>query len=239
MKRYLGIIAMAFGLLIEPTTGNSVTYFADNFEGTGSTPATLTPPWQMAKNVYFANGDYKGGYYPGVPFGPNAIVTGQSGSNQGTYVGKIYPDFDYRPDWANNQFVETVLLFNRTLTSADIAAGQIQMDFDYKVENVSNPTLIYSFVKLLSPNYNDTWWSSNQTLNSTDWSSGSRVIGLGDPGALGAQVQFGFGVKSQNDSSGVLFFDNVTISNVPEPSTVSLLGFGVAGLIATRLRRRS
>ena len=54
-----------------------------------------------------------------------------------------------------------------------------------------------------------------------------------------AIIQFGVFNQINNYSTGAVLIDNVTISNVPEPSTVSLLGFGVAGLIATRLRRRS
>ena len=56
-----------------------------------------------------------------------------------------------------------------------------------------------------------------------------------------AIIQFGLFNQINNYSDGSAFIDNVVIStaSVPEPSVASLLGFGVASLIAIRLRRRS
>jgi hypothetical protein len=58
-----------------------------------------------------------------------------------------------------------------------------------------------------------------------------------------AIIQFGVFSQNNNWSPGSVFIDNVEISAstaaIPEPSVASLLGFGVLGLVATRLRRRS
>ena len=52
-------------------------------------------------------------------------------------------------------------------------------------------------------------------------------------------LQYGFMVSGINANPAQSGLGSAVVSAVPEPSTVSLLGFGVAGLIATRLRRRS
>ena len=52
-------------------------------------------------------------------------------------------------------------------------------------------------------------------------------------------LQYGFMVTGINANPNTSGLGSAVISAVPEPSTVSLLGFGVAGLIVTRLRRRS
>jgi len=136
--------------------------------------------------------------------------------------------------------VKTSLLISiRALTAADIAPGQIQMDFDYKLQPTLGPnTSVYSFAKILSADWSQTWYTDWRQLTGGDWSHGSNVISF-DGNQVGANLQYGFMVVSENYQPNGVFVDNVTISNVPEPSTASLLGFGIAGLIATRLRRRS
>ena len=238
MKRVLSLMLAGVALLANQS--HSVTFFADDFESAGAAGrTTLGAPWSMNKEVFSSSGDYVGGYYPGRTFGPNAIVTGEGGAAQGTYSGKLYPDFDgWWGDWTDNKIVKTSLLFNKTLTAEDIAPGVIQMDFNFKTPAIGATASIVAFAKLLNSDFSQTWYTQTVSLTGADWSSGATVLTF-DGNQVGANAQFGFTVTSSNYQAGDLYIDNVTISNVPEPSTVSLLGFGVAGLIATRLRRRS
>ena len=238
MKKVLSLMLAGIALLANQS--HSVTFFADNFEAAGAAGATkLGAPWAMTKFVYTSTGDYVGHYAPGSTFGPNAIVTGQGGAAQGTYSGKLYPDFDgWWGDWTGNKIVKTSLLFNKTLTAEDIAPGVIQMDFNFKTPAIGATASVVAFAKLLNSDFSQTWYTQTVNLTGSDWSSGATVLTF-DGNQVGANAQFGFTVTSSNYQAADLYIDNVTISNVPEPSTVSLLGFGVAGLIATRLRRRS
>ena len=242
MKKVLSLMLAGIALLANQS--HSVTFFADNFEAAGAAGATklgapLGAPWVMTKEVFTSTGVYVGGYYPNATFGPNAIVTGQGGAAQGTYSGKLYPDFDgWWGDWTDDKIVKTSLLFNKTLTAEDIAPGVIQMDFNFKTPAIGATASIVAFAKLLNSDFSQTWYTQTVNLTGADWSSGATVLTFNGT-QVGANAQFGFTVTSSNYQAGDLYIDNVTISNVPEPSTVSLLGFGVAGLIATRLRRRS
>ena len=150
MKKVLSLMLAGIALLANQS--HSVTFFADNFEASGAAGATrLSSPWEMNKQVFTSTGGYDGGYYPGTTFGPNAIVSGQGGVDQGTYQGKLWPDYDgWWGDWTDNKVVKTSLLVSIvSLSAADIAPGQIQMDFDYKLQGELGPnTSVYSFAKI-------------------------------------------------------------------------------------------
>ena len=242
MKKVIMNLAVALVGLFATTNSNATVLFSDNFEARGATGATsIGGGWNMNKEVFTASGAYAGGYYPNPPgtFGPNAILTGQGGAGQGTYSGKLYPDFDgWWGDWTNNKIVKTSLLFNKTLTAEDIAPGVIQMDFDFKTLPIGPNASVIAFAKLLNSDFSQTWYTQTLTLSSADWSSGSTWLTFNGT-QVGANAQFGFTTISSNYEAATVFMDNVVIASVPEPSIASLLGFGALGLVATRFRRRS
>ena len=234
MKKVLSLMLAGIALLANQS--HSVTFFADNFEAAGEAGAAaaaarlasgntnnytvnIGAPWEMNKEVFTSTGGYATGYYPGRTFGPNAVVSGQGGVAQGTYQGKLWPDYEGRwQDWTDNKVIKTSLLVSiRNLSAADIAPGQIQMDFDYKLQPAIGPnTSVYSFAKILSADWSQTWYTDWKQLTSGDWSSGSNVITF-NGAQVGANLQYGFMVVSSNYEPNAVFIDNVTISNVPEP----------------------
>ena len=239
MQKVLSLMLAGIALLANQS--HAVTFFADDFEGRGSSGATtLTPPWEMNKQVFTSTGGYISGYYPGSTFGPNAVVSGGAGGS--AYSGKIWPDYGYGPDWVDGNKIQINLLVAQpNLTTAAIAPGVIQMDFNYKRDAIPGANArAYAFISLLSADWSATYYTHQIELGTfADWSSGAVKITF-DGTQQGLNLQYGFSVVDASYSGGAgLLIDNVTVSNVPEPSTVSLLGFGVAGLIATRLRRRS
>jgi len=240
---------MALAFCLSAVSANAYTIWADNFEEN-----KFASGWAMYKQVFTSgpvvvassNQDVKsgyiGGYYPGTLYGPNAIVNGQGGILQGTYSAKLYPDYYTAEDgspWAGGNVILTALSRSHIVTNADLDAqtnGVFQMDLNYKFEGLPGANSgAFAFMKI-GPN----WWIDRQALafNIGDWGTAVAKVGL-DGAAVGQTLEFGVAVYSSNYESSAIFIDNVTVSNVPEPSTVSLLGFGVAGLIASRLRRRS
>ena len=90
MKKVIMSLAVAFAGLFATTSANATVIFSDNFDARGASGATtLSAPWEMSKQVFNSTGGYVGGYYPGAPFGPNAVEAGGPGAS--TFAAKIWP----------------------------------------------------------------------------------------------------------------------------------------------------
>jgi hypothetical protein len=126
---------------------------------------------------------------------------------------------------------------------ADLAAGKslLRMTGEYRTKSAWDGAAFATTAKI---EYQNTTWYfdyNNKTVNTptADWTSFTLdldLAGLTGPHIDMINLNFYIG----GNAPGEFQVDNLTVQTVvPEPTSASLLGLGLAGLLATRLRRRS
>jgi len=78
------------------------------------------------------------------------------------------------------------------------------------------------------------WYSYSAVLDPSLWDGDDGTLKY----VLGNVTQVSVVLESNNAIIEEIGFDNFTIATVPIPTTMLLLGTGIAGLEGTRLRRR-
>jgi len=234
--RILTIVALV-GCLCIGTQGSVV--YQQDFESLGL-GTTLTSPWTWGVVNYDSNLVPTGGnYFPGGD--PSAAIygveTGQAGAAQGLQTLRAYADYGYPPNFENDQFLETLLYAEHTITAAEAALGEATFTFDYKSIDLGGVSTASIFLKVVDPGAG---WATvaveSQAIFSTDtaWVEDGTVASIDISGAEGMLLQWGTSVFSQNYSPTGIGVDNLSIEAIPEPATLGLLGIFGAGIILFR-----
>ena len=236
MKRYLAILGMALGLcLVANTAKSEVTYtlIAEDFEDGQWNGFSNYPSNYSSFGIVNAGDTIYGA--------PETGVTGtwmpSSGIGSGKN-GKVWPAYLAPGDVEGNIYYQV-----SDLGTSLLRGSTVTFKFDSYISSWDVPqanTNLLAFVKFFSAgfSYYYDWAAQNLNLDATTfdrWNS-QTVTALVPIDATIMQV--GFMVQQSGYSTGALNVDNVVVT-VPEPTSASLLGLGLAGLLASRLRRRS
>jgi hypothetical protein len=126
---------------------------------------------------------------------------------------------------------------------ADLAAGNslLRISGEYRTKNAWNGSPFATTAKIEYQN-NSWWFNYNDMAVSTatpGWTSFNldlNLAGLATDVAHIDMINLNFYIGGTNP--GEFQVDNLTVQTVPEPSSAALMGLGVAGLLAFRLRRK-
>ena len=204
-----------------------------------------TKNWVGYMNYFtLTAGGGKGGWVNGSGWGLGDLQTTRTGNtlklepNFNTYRNALAGNDADRAFWTDgagggNKFMEANTL-------VELGTGQSgSFTFTGNVDSFSLASgyNVVAFIKGLNPGtgYADEI-GQTAVINSA---SSSFSVTADFTGKSNLILQYGFMVTGINANPAQSGLGSAVVSAVPEPSTVSLLGFGVAGLIATRLRRRS
>ena len=222
--------------------------------------------WGIFANVFNGNpasppdGDIKFSY--GVFSAPNggtgfsAIATGEAGASQGTQYLNIYNDYNccdlaagasaqgHGDQFAPFDRVNAIVLRDQTIAAEDI--GQVwAFSFDVKNPSVDGcdstaDSRCGAFIKTLDPNAGFATTNlitfDSKTLSNTDWTTHMISIDLSDQTLIGQVLQIGFESTAQQFGNTGVYYDNLSMSQVPVPAAVWLFGSAL-GLLGY-LRRR-
>lgn len=235
MKSKLLVIALA-GLVCGGAYAGVI--YQEDFES-HATGATLTAPWSWGVVNYDSNLVATGGnYFPGgLPSAAiYAVEEGEAGPDQGVNTLRAYADYGYAPNYANDQFLETLLYAEHTITAGEAALGEASFTFDLKSIDLGGVSSATIFMKVVDPGNG---WATvahvtqDITSSDTDWASGS--LGIADiSGSEGMLLQWGTSVFSQNYSPTGIAVDNMSVEAIPEPATMGLLGLFGGGILFVR-----
>ena len=126
---------------------------------------------------------------------------------------------------------------------ADLAAGKnlLRISGDYRTKNAYSGAAFATTAKI--EYQNNTWWFdyNNLTVSTatpgwTAFNLDLNLAGLATDVAHIDMINLNFYIGGSNP--GEFQVDNLVVQTVPEPSSAALMGLGVAGLVAFRLRRK-
>ena len=131
----------------------------------------------------------------------------------------------------------------------DLANGLslLRMTGEYRTKSAYDGT---AWAQAAQIQYQNTTWNFNYnskavSTSTPDWTSFTldlNLAGLATDAPHIDMINLNFflgGTAAGDFQVDNLKVETIAVAAIPEPSVVSLLGFGVVGLIATRLRRRS
>ena len=240
MKKNIGIFATALVLCFAAMPAQAlVTYtlFQENWEDNAWDGFTV----------------YPGANRGTVPVGQTIYGAPETGA-PGTYMtsasegslinGKMWPMYWHGGYQDSNAYYQIGSYGSSTgLSNASLLGSTITFSFQSYISSHDAPhttnTQLTAFAKFFNADfsYYYDWASVVLNLNSDprdEWVNHSITVTTPIDAAV---AQFGFGVAQNNWSNGALNVDNMIIT-VPEPSSATLMGLGVAGLLAFRLRRK-
>ena len=213
MKKTIMNLAVALVGLFGTTSANATVYFQSDFNG-------------LAESVTTINGGLLSLTAYGVPsqwgiVRDNALTI---------YGGDQY-------NGANSMRLSGL--------GADLAAGKslLRMTGEYRTKSAWDGSPFAQTAEIQYQN-NSWYFSYNSKVVNTitpDWTSFTldlNLAGLGTDVAHIDMINLNFFIGG--GAPGEFQIDNLTVQTVvPEPTSASLLGLGLAGLLATRFRRRS
>jgi hypothetical protein len=220
--------------------------FSEDFESMNVADGTDDPSladagWLMYVNVFNSDRSVRQYGYgnfvaPNHGRGVSAVVTGQGGTEQGNNQLSIYSNYDDSVHGSGG-ILETNMFREATIDSSNV--GQTwQFQFDAKMGNLVAPSTALAFIKTLDPSAGfamTNFVTEDMTSISTTWSTYS--INLPITASLSGQIfQIGFTNDAANYDNSGIFYDNVSLTVVPEPSTWALMG-GLVTFLFVAVRR--
>lgn len=247
MRHFL--IALATVALASSSANAGLTYTQD-FEtmtpGQGAAPNDLSSDgWQVGANVFAADGSFIYNYFsfPAPNGGPafSGVVTGEGGTAQGANQLSIYNDYN-NADHTNNptRRIEANVFRDIGVLDATDVGATYTFNFDMKQGNIAGTSTATAFLKVLrtsgaNPDFATLGQDTiDTTAVGTTWSGSQLSLTIGADMA-GETLQIGFTNTANAFGASGVFYDNLSVSAVPEPGSLCVLGLGSA---VTLLRRR-
>jgi hypothetical protein len=202
--------------------------------------------WNGYMNVFSLTGSgAKDAYLFGSGWGLGDLKSTVTGNtvklepNVNTYLNALSGNAADRAYWTDgvgggNKWMEANTFVEK---APGVLSGSLTFTGNVDSYSLASNYILTAFIKGLNPGngYADEI-GQFAVINS---GSSSFSVSADLTGKSNLIMQYGFMVSGINANPAQSGLGSAVVSAVPEPSVASLLGFGVLGLVATRLRRRS